>query len=311
MIRCQGERDEAIRDREDSYMTIYHVLYKLYAILPVKIFKRQILGLYREFCLRNARKGILVAKREGIVYELDLAERIDNSIYHIGCYEPHVTKAIGKLCHRGMTVLDVGANIGAHSFRFGKLVGPEGRVIAFEPTIWAFRKLERNLSLNNFENIEIVKMALSDSVEHHKNIKFCSSWPLGKENDNDQSHPFHHGHADEDSVEFCTLDEAIRKRQLGKVDLIKIDVDGYELKVCKGGIRTLKEHTPTLILEVGEPTMNEVGDSPMELIMLLFDQGYEFYDVREFKKFKGPRAVADLLEEKRVSNFVVAVSTPS
>jgi FkbM family methyltransferase len=289
-------------------MTIYSVCYKLYSILPMKVFKKQILEAYRLLCLRSVRKGSLVVKRGGIVYELDLAQSIDNSIYHLGCYEPYVTKAIRRMCKRGMTVIDIGANIGAHTFRLAKLVGPAGRVIAFEPTSWAFKKLEKNLALNDFRNVELVKMALSNTSEHQNNVGFSSSWPIEYNEEDAKCHPIHHGYGVEETVRLSTLDQEMKERGPKKVDLLKIDVDGYELKVCQGGTQTLRAHMPLIIIEIGRPTMEEVGDSPEELIKMLFELGYGFYSVRDLNRFDDVSAVAHSIEQKRVENFILSAS---
>jgi FkbM family methyltransferase len=256
------------------------------------------------------RKGTVQVERGGIVYELDLAQSLDNSIYHLGCYEPYVTKAIRRVCKRGMTVIDIGANIGAHTFRFAKLVGPQGRVIAFEPTAWAFRKLEKNLALNDFSNVELVKMALSNTNEHQKEVQFSSSWPMEYGDHEADCHPFHHGLGVKEIVNFSSLDRAVEAKCLKKVDLLKIDVDGYELKVCQGGVQTLEKHKPLVIIEIGSPTMEEVGDSPEELVKMLFDLGYGFYDAVTLVRYKEMAAVVRSIEKRKVANFVLSSCAP-
>jgi FkbM family methyltransferase len=56
-----------------------------------------------------------------------------------------------------MTAVDIGANFGYHTFRMARAVGSEGKVIAMEPTGWAFSKLQRNMALNSADNIHPVK----------------------------------------------------------------------------------------------------------------------------------------------------------
>src|SRR5690348_12310270 len=66
--------------------------------------------------------------KDGITYELDLAQGIDFAIYLGGMFEPKTAEALGKLVKPSSLVLDIGANIGAHTLRLARLVGPEGRV---------------------------------------------------------------------------------------------------------------------------------------------------------------------------------------
>jgi tRNA G37 N-methylase Trm5 len=89
-----------------------------------------------------------VVARDGITYDLDLAQGIDFAIFLGNIYERQTKSALRKLVSPGSLVLDIGANIGAHTLHLAQLVGPGGRVMAFEPTDFAFRKLGRNLELN-------------------------------------------------------------------------------------------------------------------------------------------------------------------
>ena len=66
----------------------------------------------------------------------------------MGAFEKRTVAAYSRLVRPGMTVIDIGANIGAHTLPLAKLVGPTGRVIAVEPTIWAVERLRANLDLN-------------------------------------------------------------------------------------------------------------------------------------------------------------------
>src|SRR5437764_1610317 len=89
-----------------------------------------------------------IFSRRGIRYELELSQGIDFAIYLGGMFERNTAAALARLTEPSSLVLDIGANIGAHTLRLAKLVGPRGRVLAFEPTDFAFHKLRRNLDLN-------------------------------------------------------------------------------------------------------------------------------------------------------------------
>jgi len=88
-----------------------------------------------------------IVVRDGVTYDLDLSQGIDFAIYLGGMFERSTAVALSKLTEPSSLVLDIGANIGAHTLRLARLVGPNGRVMAFEPTVFAFRKLQRNLDL--------------------------------------------------------------------------------------------------------------------------------------------------------------------
>src|SRR5713101_4640646 len=86
-----------------------------------------------------------IVTRYGVRWNLDLDEAIDFSIFLLGLFERQTVQAYQRLVWPGNIVLDIGANIGAHTFHLARLVGPNGRVFAFEPTAFAFHKLLANI----------------------------------------------------------------------------------------------------------------------------------------------------------------------
>lgn len=263
-----------------------------YRRLPFKPFKAVLKKVYSFYRSIN-RNGSVVAKVDGIIYELDLNEQIDSAIYYDGYFEKYTTNAINNLCKKGMTVLDIGANIGCHTFRFAKLVGSTGKVIAFEPTSWAFQKLKRNMELNDFTNVVLENIALSNENKDDQEVRFFSSWPLHPSS-YDKIHSIHGGLDMRDVVRFVTLDDYVKRYGIKKIDFIKLDVDGYEYKVIQGAIETLKLHKPTMIIELVEYTHKEVGDNIFEMVSLLSDLGYNFYFERDMQKL-GIDLVKELL----------------
>jgi len=90
----------------------------------------------------------VTVKRREIIWSLNLKEGIDFSIYLLGGFEVRTLKRYAQFVKEGDVVLDIGANIGAHTLPLSQLVGKSGKVVAFEPTDYAFQKLQANLALN-------------------------------------------------------------------------------------------------------------------------------------------------------------------
>src|SRR6266436_206522 len=82
--------------------------------------------------------------RDGLKWRLDLEQGIDLAIYLLGAFERSTVNAYRKIVQPGDTVLDIGANVGAHTLHLARLVGNNGTVIAYEPTAYAVRKLRQN-----------------------------------------------------------------------------------------------------------------------------------------------------------------------
>lgn len=258
---------------------------KLYHLLPFKLnFLFLILPTIKNK-IRLLNKNKVVTKSiDGINYELHLNQFIDSSIYYDGCFEKDTSKAIKKILKPGMYVFDVGANIGCHLLPMAKIVGEKGRVFGFEPMKWPMQKLMRNIELNNFQNITIESIGLSDN-EDVKLINFRSSWTLDSSVVEDATKVV--------NVHFTTIDNYLTKNKIEKIDFIKLDVDGYEFKVLMGARQCLLEHKPIIIMELGDYTLKSAGDNLNDLIDFFYNLEYEFYREKDFKMFNGKHEIIE------------------
>lgn len=219
----------------------------------------------------------LTARRGGLRWRLDLREGIDFSIYLLGAFERATVNAYRALVRPGMTVLDVGANIGAHTLGLARQVGPNGRVIAVEPTEWAFRRLGGNLSLNTDLEARVVPVQAmlidNDGVEVPEAIP--SSWPLSP---TDDVHPKLRGRAMATTgARAVTGDRLLAELGVGRIDFIKLDVDGFECRVLAGLAGTLERDCPVILMELSPYVLRERGDDVRRLLVLLRGPGYRLY----------------------------------
>jgi FkbM family methyltransferase len=221
--------------------------------------------------------------RDGVTYDLDLSQGIDFGIFLGNIYERQTKAALRKLVSPASLVLDIGANIGAHTFHLAQLVGPNGRVMAFEPTDFAFRKLRRNLDLNP---------SLASRVEaYHCFLTACdgtnvpnaiySSWPLTGATG---LHTKHLGREMQtDSAQARSLDSILSERADRKVQLVKLDVDGFECDVLRGATTMLRDTRPVFVLELAPYVLEERGASLDQLLSYFIPNGYVFYEERTRK----------------------------
>jgi FkbM family methyltransferase len=219
--------------------------------------------IYYKFFCAVVRKKIVVLSIDGINYKLDLGEVIDLGIY-LNRYEPDMVAVIQEFCRPGFTVLDIGANVGAHTLRLLRTVGDKGKVYAFEPTDYAYNKLIGNISLNRYKNITPVKMVLSDKNALRQKINFRSSWPT-------KGKPLEQ----ESEVDFIRLDDWCERENILNVDLIKLDVDGNEYNVIKGAGSMLTKWHPLILMEAWGPNFSDESRNPF---ILLKNYGYRFYN---------------------------------
>ena len=188
-------------------------------------------------------------RRRGVNWHLDLNEGIDLAIYALGGFELRTLRMYRSLIRRGDNVLDVGAYVGAHTLPLAQLVGPNGRVIAFEPTRFAFDKLRQNLMLNPelATRVTTQQIALMESAASTMPDCIYSSWPLDVQ---ESLHEIHGGQLrDTNNAVVSTLDQAVESLGLARVDFVKLDVDGFEPQVLAGAVCTLRRFRPTILME--------------------------------------------------------------
>jgi FkbM family methyltransferase len=230
-------------------------------------------------------------KRKNLFWSLDLKEGIDFSIFLLGAFEPKTQRLycrILKECTQAV-VFDIGANIGSHTLPLAELVCPNGgHVIAFEPTIWAIEKLQRNLELNpRLKNGVIIEhaMVVEDvAVNPGQKQSIYSSWPLHN-NKKNLLHPVHGGQLhDIGKAKMIQLDDYVDKSSLSNITLIKVDVDGYEPQVIAGAWRTIEKFKPDILME-WTPHLFQNQPRVMEMIIERFlDLHYNLFHADTFKK---------------------------
>lgn len=206
--------------------------------------------------------------RHGLLYALDLSEYMEWVIY----FDLNVEyrEKLYPLVKDGMVVLDVGGNIGETALNFAKITGPTGKVISFEPVPDTYLKCVRNLSLNNFSWLKVEQLALSDRNEQ---LYFDpSSYP-----NNGGIYMRRDTARLEFSVKARPLDEYIAAVKLPKVDLIKIDVEGFEFNVLKGALNTLNSMKPLLFVEINDHNLGRQHADAKQIFDLLSESGYRIF----------------------------------
>lgn len=165
---------------------------------------------------------------------------------------------------RGGCVVDAGANIGDHSYYYAHAVGEGGSVLAFEPNSEAFACLQYNMVRNQLTGIVDTKMlGLSDSAgkttlhpEQNAGARWMHTAPVD-------------GGAE---VVFDKLDSFL----LSRLDFLKIDIEGWELRALKGASNTISQFHPAMLIEVNSGALNRAGTSREELLEYISGLGYQW-----------------------------------
>lgn len=234
---------------------MFHILLHRLPITRIKIKIANILYLFITLFIG---KGERIIVRNGIQYEVDLAEGIDLSIFLFGNFQRHITENRLVPITPKAVIFDIGANFGVMSLQFAK-TAYNGKVYSFEPTHYAFKRFKKNLQLNPLLSKRIVPINLfvSSHTKSNPRMRAFSSWKISGKT-NGKLHPIHLGTAKStQGVGSVSLDNYCKKNKINRIDFIKIDTDGWEHEVLKGARKVISKYCPTVIFEVGKYAMEE------------------------------------------------------
>jgi FkbM family methyltransferase len=180
-------------------------------------------------------------------------------------FEPRETRLVRELLPRGGAFVDVGAHIGWFTVVGARAVGPGGNVHAFEafgPNVAALR---RNLALNGLERVDVTEAAVADAPGRAR---------MGREAGGDSGTATAGAQASGslEEVEQVTLDSVLPASQ--PIDLLKVDVEGFEARVLAGASASLGRTTAVLI-ELNRAALEANGSSPEEVAGVLAHAGLE------------------------------------
>lgn len=167
----------------------------------------------------SPKQGEQTVKIFGYSMDLDLADYIQRSIY-LNTLERHESSWVKEYLERGMTFVDVGANVGYYTLMAASFVGSEGRVLAFEPSPYAFGRLSSAIKKNSLTQVQVAQVGLSDtSGELQLYMPKTKGLHSPSMIANEGGSPI--------SVPVRRLDDYLMEAKVDHVDLIKIDVEGF------------------------------------------------------------------------------------
>jgi len=186
-----------------------------------------------------------------------------------GCWEPAETAIFRGLVKPGMTVVDIGANIGYYSLLALSLVGASGKVYAFEPSVDIYETLKRNIEVNEGKNVTPICKAVTDKAG------FINFYLSPSPSNNSIS-----GKGKYISVPCTTLDNELAGV---KVDVIKMDIEGAEALALAGMHSVIKNNPNLVLLTEVYPLGLEATGSSLELYVTELLQWFEVNLIDEKK----------------------------
>lgn len=202
----------------------------------------------------------VVRLRGGGVVLADTADYVQLLVYYLGVFEPHCVRIVRRLLPRGGVFVDVGAHIGCFTIQAARIVGHGGRVIAVEAAPTNAALLRANIERNALLNVSLAETAVGrgegTAVLSLPAGANQGMYTLGATGDSTRAQ----------AVRVRSLDAVLADLGVGRVDLVKMDVEGAESEVLRGGQQLLHGPRPPIIVEVNEPALARLGAGSGDLL---------------------------------------------
>jgi FkbM family methyltransferase len=236
-------------------------------------------GWYMLFVERFAIRSTAIVQvfSSGARFELDLSEFVQRKFY-FRSYERRELKFIRATLDHGDVFIDIGANVGLLSLCAAQSVGTTGQVLAIEPDPVNVQRFDRNLELNPGANVKIVPVAVGAS---HGIVRL--GMPTSEAAMKNSGARSRSSSENQIEVEQVTIDEAVARAlpTTTSVQLVKLDVEGMELDVLRGGPTLFDGAANCVMLEV-----NERYDDGATAVTMLGSLGYEVFRLGPFARLR-------------------------
>ena len=248
----------------------------------------------------SLQKPQVIRWLEGLKFKVYPNNDIGQVLFISGVYEPNSLLVMKRLLKKGSVFLDIGANAGLFTLAASRWVGPQGSVIAFEPSSREFFTLTENISLNQLSNVKVEPIAISNTSgvgalkiavgQHNGQNTLCQEFA-------------YEGVCSgvTEQVVLKTLDQYVEEQQISAIDLIKLDIEGAEYSAFQGGQKTLRTLRPALIFEIVRSSLKKNQIDIEEIENLLVDLKYQTYAIDETTACLIPQRLKEIKDGNAVA----------
>jgi FkbM family methyltransferase len=232
------------------------------------------LALWWDFKRRGRSIPIVIRWYDGLRVATYPGNDLSYCLFVGGTYEPNEFMFLSRVLRPGMVFVDVGANDGLYTLFAARRVGVTGQVVALEPSTRELGRLRQNLELNRVTNVTTLRLAAGDR-DGTAQLRIAGFGHEGQNTLGGFAYAIEGAGFEE--VEVACLDRLIETQALDRVDALKIDAEGAELRVLRGASALLRRHRPLIILELVDAALRHQGTSRQDVLALLRDHGYRFW----------------------------------
>jgi FkbM family methyltransferase len=238
----------------------------------------------RIYAIIKSRGGVVILPVQGSLMALRLDDPgLSRTLIRDGIREQEHTQLIRDEIGPGMVGVDLGANLGYYALMEAKLVGPNGLVLAIEPVPANVQMLRHNVALNKYQQVRVFQMAIGGETCEvpmwvTRESNFCNLFSEMDENLTPAMQKILTGHnaATQIVVPAMTLDQFLETQGISEIDFIRMDIEGFEIKVTDGMRKTFANSSKPLKMFV--EVHNNHFKNPQQIVGTwlrgLFDIGF-------------------------------------
>ncbi len=216
---------------------------------------------------RLNQQRVLVNVDKFKIYAMKSDAEVGRGIIQSKIYEPHVTNILTEVLNPGNVFLDLGANIGYYSLLAASIVQASGKVISFEPNIQNLQLFYASILENKLKNIVVYPFAASDHARIMKLTSFGSNGFLEEPQSSLMNAQF---------LQSIRVDELLQNEE--SIDVVKMDIEGYEPLALKGMGQIIKKHKPMILTEFSPwHVKHRTQTEPQEYLKQLTGYGYNLH----------------------------------
>jgi len=211
-------------------------------------------------------KGEFLVSRQGLWWTLDPGDPVHSQLFWFGAYDNWELFHILRLLNEGSVIFDVGANLGQYAVTLGAR-RRDARIYAFEPNPPAFERLVKHINLNGLRNVTAHSVGISDKAGASALIESVGNSGRARL-------------IEGDGVRVTTLDHFCEAHCLQRLDFMKVDVEGFEEKVLRGGARVLEQFRPIIMIELAPALLAQNNTTVGRVVDILGQFGYVLFEVK-------------------------------
>lgn len=205
-----------------------------------------------------------------------------------GHWDSNETRVLDKIIQKGFNVIEVGANFGVLTLRMAELVGEKGKIFAFEANPHVSKYLKESVAFNQLGGVITVFEKAAGDTPGKAFLDFGIANIGG-------GHIASNASNESIATEIVRLDDAVQESH---IDLLKIDAEGFELKILQGATNIIDRNVGHIILmlEFVPSLLKNQGTDPQALLQFLKDRGFSIWRIGK-KNLNEPALVLISIEE--------------